>query len=91
MVSTALQMENDSFAHLDWEEGVCFIYRYNVEPGAYAEKINEDFFGDFYDNASYYFYEKSISALLSGVNVKDEASSLDFTSVEFNYELYVRV
>lgn len=91
VVTTALAMDINSYAETEWEEGVCFIYRYPVESGAYSFSINEDFFGDFYSDASEYLYGKTVSLIGQEVIVKDGYKEIDITVLPYDFRLYCRI
>ena len=91
VVMRAFEMELDSYSEVEWSEGACFIYKYEVESGAYGVRVNADFFGDFYENASSYFYDKSVEVLSGAVKVKDKFYDIDFINLSYNYELFARV
>ena len=91
VVTTALDMKLDSYAELEWEEGICFIYKYPRESGAYGFSVNEDFFGDFYADASVYLYNKTLEVLRGGVSIKDAYYDVDLIALPYDYRLYCRI
>lgn len=91
VVKTALDLEVGEYGEVEWEEGICFIYKYAPDSGAYSLTVNEDFFLDFYSLASIYFYEQSLAALSPDVKVKEKYSLIDLIALPYNEELYCRI
>lgn len=89
VVKTALKMKTGEYMEEPYEFGVCFIYKCELEEGAYSRIGIAHFFGDFYSNAASYIYSKSVDAFLSDVVVKDKYNKAAIVTKPYNYELYV--
>ncbi len=95
-VDTALSMQVGDFdvvGSYDKDgalESVLVLYKCEVEPYAYAVSANDIFFGDFFNNASVYLFEKQLDSLVGDVNVKDTYRDIDPTRLEKNIEFLIR-
>lgn len=89
VVRLALSMDVGQYAECEVDIGVCFIYKCEIETGAYGRIGLAHFFSDFYENASSYVYSASLDAYALGVNVKDKYDSYAIVSKPYNQELAV--
>lgn len=88
VVSRALALEEGHYAEAVADDlGVCFIYKYPCESGAYYKSSLSHFFGDFYADAADYLYAKEINELIEGVKIKDKFYDIDLVSLPYNYDL----
>ena len=87
VVSTALTMDIGEYRRVDTEWGVCFIYRCESEPLAYAKGTSSAFFTDFYSDAATYIYDKEITKYLADVKVNGKFETIDVVTLPYNYDL----
>ncbi len=91
VVDSALSCEINSYKEVKCDFGVCFIYKYEVTPGAYAEKSETSCFSDFYYNASVSSFEKMLEELAEGVEFTEKFDELDLISLPNNGVYYPRL
>ena len=89
VVRLAFSTEVGHYAECEVDIGVCFIYKCELETGAYGRIGLAHFFADFYENASSYVYSVSLDAYASDVNIKDKYNSYAIVSKPYNQELAV--
>ena len=87
VVEEALTMKMGAYSRVDTDFGVCFLYRCELESGAYSDSTNSQFFGDFYDDASGYLYSSEIEKYFDYVTVKDKFYDIDLIELPYNYNL----
>lgn len=80
VVEKAFEMELYDYARVECSIGVCFIYKYDIASGAYADDDNL-FFSDFYKNASTYLYADVLETYAPEINVKDAFYDIDYSSI----------
>ena len=80
--------EIDDYIEFTTDDGVCFIYKYEVAPGAYASAALEVFFTDFISDAVSYFYEAEIQRLSPAVKLKDAFFEYDPVHIPYNKSMY---
>lgn len=100
VVKEALRMEVGEFSkvvttmvdadNLIGMDGVCFIYKYAPVSGAYATPSLEDWFSDFYSDASEHLFAQSVSTLIADAKTTEKLSELDFIAIPKNTELVPR-
>lgn len=83
VVKTALSAEIGSYTEVEWEHGVCFIYKYEPAKNAYASSLLEIYFEDFYSDAATYFFGKTLDELISDVEFT-EKYTIDPVTVPYN-------
>ncbi len=88
IVDKALEMEAGKYAEIPFKDGICFIYKYDVEEGAYTENGKGTCFEDFYKNASAKALDTMITELMKDVEITDKIEELDFTSIPYNTTHY---
>ena len=91
VVVKALNMKEGEYEEVPWSEGVCFIYKYSVEPYAYVASSNSEFFDDFYSDLADYLYYKSKKELSAEIIEKDCFKSFDYISIGCNWDLVATV
>lgn len=67
VVATACTMAVGSYAEVDTSIGKCFLYRYPVAEGAYADANLSEMFEDFYGYAATALHAETLRALSGGV------------------------
>ena len=72
VVKKALSMKVGEYGECEVDVGVCFIYKCELDPGAYSGYTVSHFFEDFYANAAPYIYNKSVEIYISDVKVKEK-------------------
>ena len=90
IVELALTLEEGHYARCELSYGVCFIYKCELDPGAYTRSTLTHFFGDFYENAASYLYDKSLDTYLGDVTVKDRYDPANVIAIPYSYELDVK-
>ena len=100
VVKAALEMKNGEYRKVNTSvidednligmEGVCFIYKYAPVLDAYKNASLENWFRDFYSDASEYMFVESVSALIAGAKVSEKLKELDIVAVPKNTELVPR-
>lgn len=82
VVEASLDMEIGEYREVKCDEikGVCFIYKYNVASGAYANGDNV-FFSDFYSDAANYLYPLQLSELSAEVELLDKFYEVDILEI----------
>ncbi len=82
VVELAYGMDIGGFAGVECPAvgGYCFIYKYNVAEGAYANTDNP-FFSDFYSDAAAYMYPAILTELSADAKLKDSFYGIDIVSV----------
>ena len=83
VVKRAFEMEIGEYAEVECSDSVCFIYRYDVTAGAYADRTNV-FFSDFYSDAADYSFTESIRTLSSEVVFSEKFANIDIVSIPAN-------
>ncbi len=85
VVTKALGMPKNSFACVEIKDfGVCFIYRTELEAGAYTETDEAGPFSDFYSDLSSYTYRKELSERVGSVTVRDKFEKLNLITLPAN-------
>lgn len=90
VVKLALSTEVGHFAECEVDIGVCFIYKAELETGAYGRIALAHYFADFYKNASSYVYSMALDSYLSDVTVKDKYDKDEIITMPYNSELTVK-
>lgn len=88
VVSAAFDMEIGEYREVECSDSVCFIYRYNVSEGAYADLTNV-FFSDFYIDGANYCFTKNIEALASEVKFSESFYEIDVVAIKANSKYVV--
>ena len=89
IVKLALSGRVGEYTECELDIGTCFIYKCDLEDGAYSSYVLERFFEDFYINAAPSIYLDSLTTYFSDVKIKDK---YDFDAVvtrPYNYQLGV--
>lgn len=89
IVKLALSGRVGEYTECELDIGICFIYKCELEDGAYSSYVLERFFEDFYINAAPSIYLDSLTTYFSDVKIKDK---YDFDAVvtrPYNYQLGV--
>ncbi len=100
VVAAALEMEIGEFRRVNTSlidednligmDGVCFIYKYAPASGAYATSSLEDWFSDFYSDASEHLFVEAVSTLIVDAKTTEKLSELDFVAIPKNTEFVPR-
>jgi hypothetical protein len=90
IVRLALSTEIGCYAECELDIGVCFIYRYALEDGAYARIGLSHFFEDFYEKASSYVYTESVNAYFAEVSLSKRYDEGKVVGTPYNHELSVK-
>lgn len=84
VVKTALDMDKYSFAEAECSVGVCFIYRYDAEAGAYADTSDDGCFLDFYANAAAAHFDAAMEKYCADVVLTELFDEIDVVAMPYN-------
>lgn len=87
VVRLALSSDVGEYSECELDIGTCFIYKCELEEGAYASYVLERFFEDFYINAAPTIYADSLVEYFSDVKVRDKYDSGAVVTLPYNYQL----
>ena len=90
VVKLALSGDVGKFYECELDIGTCFIYKTELQAGAYSRYTISHFFEDFYKNAAPYIYEKSVDVYISDVTVKDKYNRDYVISQPYNLKLAIK-
>ena len=90
VVKLSLSTKIGYYAECELDIGVCFIYRYALEDGAYTRISLEHFFEDFYVHASSYVYTESVNVFLPEISVSERYDASKVVDAPYNHELSVK-
>ena len=85
VVNTAYSMKVGEYKRVNTDIGVWFIYKAEVQTGAYAISAVADCFDDFYDDAATYSFDIVLTELGKGVNFTEKYSVIDPVVIPYNY------
>lgn len=85
IVDKSYEMKTESYAEIPLDFGVCFIYKTEPTPAAYATGLSKACFSDFYSDASDFLFAKSITELSHEVELREKISEIDFLTLPYNY------
>lgn len=88
IVDKAYEMQIGEYAEVECSVGRCFIYKYAVAEGAYADEDNQ-FMSDFYTDAVRYLYPMAISALASDVRFTEKYDAVIPQNIPANSDLTI--
>lgn len=89
VVRLALSSKVGEYSECELDIGTCFIYKCELEEGAYASYVLERFFEDFYVNAAPTIYADSLVEYFDGIKVSDRYDSGAVVTLPYNYQLGV--
>ena len=85
VVFQSLYMAKNSYATVEIKDlGVCFIYRTELEAGAYSDNDEDGPFSDFYSALPSYTYRNELAEHLDGVSIRDKFNEIDLISLPAN-------
>lgn len=87
VVRESFAMKNGEYSMVKTKFGVCFIYKCELEAGAYSKTLYSRFFSDFYSDAADYIYKKELIKYFDDVKVKKKFYNIDLVSIPYNYNL----
>ena len=79
-----VKIDTDTF------KGYCFLYKSEVEGGAYLSTTNV-FLSDFYSDAALYLYNEVLNTLIPDVEYTAKYDDIDLVSIPKNVVYYVKV
>lgn len=85
IVEKALSMEKESYAEVNFDGGVCFIYKCENEAGAYLDNTDGSCFADFLPLAANASFDRAVNEIAPEVKVSDKFSGIDLTELPYNY------
>ena len=80
----AINMELNSYAEIELDYGVCFIYKYKTENNAYLLKGLDIFFDDFYTGCASYAFAKDVSILSTDALIKEKFFDINVITLPYN-------
>ena len=89
IVDKSYEMAIGDYEMVECSIGVCFIYRYDVQPDAYTDAQNP-FFSDFYSDAADCLYSQIIEQYIPEVTFKDAYKKIDVAAIPKINEFYIR-
>ena len=85
IVKRSLLMEKDKYSEIEFDGGVCFIYKYANTDGAYTDTSEDGCFSDFFALAAESSFDMALDELLPKVELKDKYYGIDVISTPYNY------
>lgn len=89
IVKKSLEMEKNSYAELEYDGGVCFIYKCENKEEDF-NTLEDGFFTDFYALAAASSFSDAVAELTKAVEVKDKFDGIDLFALDYNYNLIPR-
>lgn len=90
VVDLAYKMEIGEYGRVDLPIGVCFIYKDEPDPFAYADSSNV-FFSDFYSDGADYFYTEAVLEFSKSVEfTRLYTERIDPLKIPRNSDLYIK-
>lgn len=80
----AVNMAVGSYAEVEVDFGVCFIYKYPPENNAYLLKALDIFFDDFYTGCASYAFAKDVSILSTDALIKEKFFDINVITLPYN-------
>jgi hypothetical protein len=90
VVDAALSMNVGDYLKVKTDVGYCFIYKIDVESGAYADSTS-GFFSDFYSDCANYSYTESLKTLASSVKISEAYQENDIITTPYNSDIIAYV
>ena len=87
VVTESLSMQEGEYSRVETDFGVCFIYKDEIEVGAYMYSDYSQFFDDFYSDAADYIFTNELEGYYDDVKVKDKFYEIDLIEIPYNYNL----
>lgn len=84
IADAALKAEIGDFVKVEYEDGICYVYKYEREQYAYGKDRYAEFFEDFYSDAADYLYPELLSSIAQEVTVKDRFYAVDPIYMPYN-------
>ena len=85
VVSAALYMGKGTYTSVEIQDvGVCFIYRGELEYGAYTDSSEDGPFSDFYSDLISYTYKKELDGRYTDVKIRDKFYGIDLVALPIN-------
>ena len=91
IAEAALEADIGDFVKVEYEDGVCYVYKYEREQYAYAKERYEEFFEDFYSDAATYLFPEILGLLSDEVTVKDRFYDIDPVYIPYNTYIVAKV
>lgn len=90
IVNAAKKMAIGAFERIDYEGGVCYIYKSEVEENAFGVQSYESYFTDFYQNAADTLFSQDVELLMEDTVFKKRAGEISFTAIPYKNIIRVR-
>ena len=91
IAKTALEMEEGEYAKVQYNDGICYIYKYEREERAYTISRYSEFFEDFYSLAADYLYYENLKVIASEVDVREKFYNIDPALIPKNAYVIAKV
>ena len=83
-------MEIGDYRKVETDFAVCYIYRCEVESGAYSDTSEKGFFADFFSDAADFLFAELLESMREDVTFSDKLSEDDIVGVAYDSDLYIR-
>lgn len=90
IVKEALALKNNACKKIAYKDGFCYIFKYETETGAFAEKSYELYFSDFYINVANYLFSKDVSLFMDDIVISERAEKISLTALPYKNLIRVR-
>lgn len=85
IVEKSLNMKKESYAEVNFDGGVCFVYKCENEAGAYLDNTEGSCFSDFLPLAANASFNAAVNEISPLVKVSDKFLDIDLASLPYNY------
>ncbi len=90
IVVAAKELPIGECKRVNYEQGVCYVYKSTVEKNAFGVKDYESYFSDFYQNAADHLFSEDVGILLDDVVFKNRADDISLTALPYKNIIRVR-
>ena len=90
IVKKSLEMDIGDYEKICTDFAVCYIYRCDVEKGAYSDTSDEGFFADFYSDAADFLFDELLENMREDVEFGEKLSEDDIVGIGYDSDIYVR-
>ena len=88
IAKSAFSADVGDYVEFSTDDGVGFIYKYEVSPGAYSKGELSQFFSDFISDAVDHFYTLELESLSPAVKIKDSFYKIDLVALPYNKSMF---
>ena len=90
IVAAAQTLAVGEYQKIAYENGYCYVYKYETEDNAFTEESYKTFFSDFYENVSIHLFSEDVAVFADDVAFSDRASEISVLSVPYKNLIRVR-